>query len=369
MAKNIPLLVQQYPGLKMLPWVSLGQFPTPVEPMAKLGEYLGFKRLWVKRDDLSGVRYGGNKVRKLEFLLADAQAQGRDAVLTLGAAGSNHVLATALYAQELGLKSFAVFVPQPVQEYARQNLLCDHALGLKMHYLTNELLVPWRMLRAWQSRRSPETIARPYLIWAGGSSPTGALGYVNAGLEIARQVSEGLIPEPEFVFTPVGSCGTFAGLVLGLKLACLRTRGVGVRVYDQLGANPYMVTYQARACVRRLRRYDPSFPNVRVSRRDFVFLDDFFGKGYAHFTKLGVEAVNMAKEFEGLKLEGTYTGKTLAGLIAFARRENLADKVLLFVNTYNSRDLTPLMAENADYKKLPAELHRYFEEPIAPVEA
>src|SRR4030042_5456359 len=142
MAENLPELFQQYPKLKAIPWVSLGQFPTPVEPMAKRGESLGFKRLWVKRDDFSGVRYGGNKVRKLEFLLADAQAQGRDAVLTLGAVGSNHVLATALYAQELGLKSFAVFVPQPVQEYARKNLLCDHALGLKMHYLTNELLVP-----------------------------------------------------------------------------------------------------------------------------------------------------------------------------------------------------------------------------------
>lgn len=369
MAKNIPLLVQQYPGLKMLPWVSLGQFPTPVEPMNKLGEYLGFKRLWVKRDDLSGARYGGNKVRKLEFLLADAQAQGRDAVLTVGAAGSNHVLATTVYAKQLGLQSFAVFVPQPVQEYARRNLLCDLNLGLEMHYLTNQLLAPWRMLRVWLSHRSPETIARPYLIWAGGSSPTGALGYLNAGLEIAGQVSQGLMPEPDFVFTPVGSCGTFAGLVLGLKLAALRTRAVGVRVYDKLGANPYMVAYQARACVRRLRRYDPSFPDIRVTRGDFEFLDDFFGRGYAHFTKLGMEAVNMAKEFEGLKLDGTYTGKALAGLIAFARRENLADKALLFVNTYNSRDLKPLMPENADYKQLPAELHRYFEEPIAPVEA
>src|SRR4030042_5011600 len=124
MAENLPELFQQYPKLKAIPWVSLGQFPTPVEPMARLGERLGFQRLWVKRDDLSGPRYGGNKVRKLEFLLADAQAQGRDAVLTLGAAGSNHCLATAVYAQELGLKSIAVFVPQPVQEYVRQNPLC-----------------------------------------------------------------------------------------------------------------------------------------------------------------------------------------------------------------------------------------------------
>lgn len=368
MDQKPPLLVQKYPGLRMLPWCSLGRFPTPVERMAKLGEFLELKRLWVKRDDLSGESYGGNKVRKLEFLLADALSQGRDAVLTVGAAGSNHVLATTIYAKKLGLKTFAVFVPQPVQEYARRNLLCDYHLGLEMHYLTNELMVPWRMLRVWLSYRSPETLARPYLIWAGGSSPTGVIGYLNAGLELAQQVTQGLLPEPDFVFVPVGSAGTLAGLALGLKLACLRTRAVGVRVYDRLAANSSMVTYLARAGLRRLRQYDSSFPEVRLRRSDFVLLDDFFGRGYAHFTRPGMEAVRLAAEWEGLKLEGTYTGKTLAGLISFARKENLTNKALLFINTYNSRELKPLMDDPPDYRKLPKELHRYFEAPIAPVE-
>ncbi len=368
MTENFPELFRKYPKLKAIPWVSLGRFPTPVEPMAKLGEHLAIKRLWIKRDDLSGARYGGNKIRKLEFLLADAKAQGRDAVLTLGAAGSNHCLATAVYAQELGLKSIAVFVPQPVQEYVRSNLLCDYNLSLDMHYLENPLRVPDKIMRLQLSHKSPETGARPYLIWAGGSSPTGTLGYVNAGLEIARQVSEGQLPEPDYVFTPVGSCGTFAGLILGLKLGALRTRAVGVRVYDKAGANPYLVSYLARACLRLLRRYDPSVPDLRIRRRDFVFLDEFFGKGYASFTRAGLEAVTKAREFEGLKLDGTYTGKALAGLIAFALRQGLQDKTLLFVNTYNSRDLAPLMGENRDFQRLPLSLQPYFEQPIAPVE-
>jgi 1-aminocyclopropane-1-carboxylate deaminase/D-cysteine desulfhydrase-like pyridoxal-dependent ACC family enzyme len=368
MAENLPDLFLQYPKLKSIPWVSLGRFPTPVEPMAKLGERLGFQRLWVKRDDLSGPRYGGNKVRKLEFLLADAQAQGRDTVLTLGAAGSNHCLATAVYAKELGLKSIAVFVPQPVQEYVRQNLLSDFNLGLDMHYLENPLRVPDKIIRLRLSHKSPRTGARPYFIWAGGSSPTGTLGYINAGLEIARQVSEGLLPEPDFVFTPVGSCGTFAGLILGLRLGALRTRAVGVRVYDRAGANPYLVSYLTRACVRLLRRYDPSFPEVRIRRNDFTFLDEFFGKGYAHFTRAGIEAVTQAREFEGIKLDGTYSGKAFAGLIAFAHRQGLQDKTLLFVNTYNSRELTSLMGADRDYKCLPLSLQPYFELPLAPVE-
>ena len=368
MTEPLPELFQKYPKLKGIPWVSLGRFPTPVEPMAKLGEHLGFKRLWVKRDDLSGARYGGNKIRKLEFLLADAKAQGRESVLTLGAAGSNHCLATALYAQEQGLKSIGVFVPQPVQEYVRANLLCDYNLGLDMHYIENQVRVPDKIMRLLLSHKSQATGARPYLIWAGGSSPTGTLGYVNAGLEIARQVSEGLLPEPDFVFTPVGSCGTFAGLILGLKLGALRTRGVGVRVYDKAGANPYLISYLTRACVRLLRRYDPSFPEVRIRRNDFTFLDEFFGKGYAHFTRAGIEAVSQAQEFEGIKLDGAYSGKALAGLIAFAHRQGLQDKTLLFVNTYNSRDLAPLMGENRDYHRLPLSLQPCFELPIAPVE-
>ena len=368
MAEAVPLLKTHYPGLKDLPWLSLGRFPTPVEPMARLGAHLGFPRLWVKRDDLSGDRYGGNKVRKLEFLLADAKRQGREAVLTLGAVGSNHVLATALYAKDLGLKSAAVFVPQPVQEYARRNLLCDLRLGLAMTYCPSQMGVPLAVIRALRRHRNPDRGGRPYLIWAGGSSPTGTLGYIGAGLEIARQVTEGEMPEPDFAFCPVGSCGTLAGLALGLKLAALRTRAVGVRVYEKMGANPWMTAYLANAALRLLRRYDPSIPHLKIRRRDFVFLDEFFGQGYAHFTRQGMEAVSMAKEFEGVKLDGTYTGKTLAGLIAFVRNQELKEKTLLFVNTYNSRDLAPLLGANPDYKRLAPELHPYFEQPIAPVE-
>lgn len=363
-----PYLFRRYPGLRgKVPWMPLGLFPTPAQRMDKLGEHIGCGDLYVKRDDLSGEPYGGNKVRKLEFSIADVVARKRDPVITIGAAGSNHVLATTVYAKKAGISTVGVFVPQPVQEYVRKNILCNSAQGCQIEYVSSDAGSVARIIRVylgkWLKNRR-----RPYLLWAGGSSTLGIIGYVEGALEIASQVEEGILPEPEFIFVPVGSAGTFAGLVLGMKLAGLESTVVGVRVYDKSFANEKITAFMARRANRYLRRLDPKIPDLDISSQEILMLHDYYGSGYANFTQKGVEAVRLGKELEGLKLEGTYTGKSMAGLIDFmglpARRKSPA----LFINTYNSAPLDPLLESCPGPEVLPGPVREYFEKDVAEVE-
>jgi len=363
-----PYLFRKFPGLSgKVPWTALGTFPTPVARMDRLGEKLGCERLYIKRDDLSGEDYGGNKVRKLEFCLADARDRGRSEVITAGAVGSNHVLATTIYCRKLGLKTAGIFVPQPVQEYLKTNILCNCTLGCKIIYSDKEYKAfaraGWVYLSDWVRYRK-----RPYLLWAGGSSTLGVLGYVEAALEIADQVKRGEMPEPEFIFVPVGSAGTLAGMLVGVKLAGLESTPVGVRVYDRSFANEKIAAFLANRALKYLRGKDRSVPAVGVSAHEIFMMHDYFGPGYAHFTEKGVRAVELLEELEGVKLDGTYTGKTMAALIDFMSPEARRRTVTLFVNTYNSKPLDPLLRSCPGPEILPPEVRQYCELEAAPVQ-
>ncbi len=363
-----PLLFERYPLLRgKIPWIALGDFPTPIERMGGLGEHLGHERLFVKRDDLSGEVYGGNKVRKLEFALADALDKKLESVMTIGAVGSNHVLATTIYARQLGLETIGIFVPQPVQENLRTNILCNCHHGCEIEYVDSQEMAAFRVLGVY-GRELLRRGQRPYLLWVGGSSVLGTLGYVECALELAAQVEAGLIAEPDFIFAPVGSSGTFAGLMVGLKLAGLKTIPVGVRVADYPFANEAVVAYLARRVSSFLRSQDPSVPAVKIKMADVTMLHDYFGPGYAHYTTKAVEAVELGKELEGFKLEGTYSGKTLAAFIDFMSPRARKDATAIFINTYNSRPLDDLMFECPGAEILPGEVRTgYFDTEIAPV--
>jgi 1-aminocyclopropane-1-carboxylate deaminase/D-cysteine desulfhydrase-like pyridoxal-dependent ACC family enzyme len=365
---TIPLF-KLYPGLSgKLPWISLGRYPTPVQHLKRLGGRLGLNQLWIKRDDLTSPDYGGNKVRKLEFILADAKGRKRDSVISLGAACSNFVLATTVHSRAVGLRNIAVMMPQRVQEYCRKNLLSNYNLGCELHYAESQLAVPWVIIRTYLDNRDREKGSRPYLIWFGGSSALGVLGYVNCGLEIAEQVKAGEMPEPDYIFCAVGSAGTISGLWLGCRLAGLRAEVTGVRVFDYIGANEYMVAHFARSALKLLRKHDPGIPDIRIDHRGFHMLHEYFGKGYAHFTRLGVESVELMHELENISLDGTYTGKAMAGLAGFAKDRGLQDKVFLFLDSYSSSDLSGFVNINPDYHRLPEGFHQYFEKEIAAVE-
>lgn len=350
-------LFKIFPSLKdKIPHITLGQYPTPVEKLSRFGEKHGLRSLWVKRDDLSGVDYGGNKVRKLEFLLADAKAKGKRHLVAVGAAGSNYVTATGIYGKMLGFSVSAVLFHQPPADYLKSNLLVNLSSGVNFSISQSMLLIPFLEI----SSLMQNGLRNTYLTPPGGSSGSSTLGYVNAVLELKEQINNGLIPEPDLIFVPLGTGGTMAGLVVGCKIAGLNSRVVGVRVVDRIISNAFAVKRYANACLKLLSKYIPELKRPGINFSDFTILHDYFGPGYAHFTEEGIRAVRMLYELEGLKLEGTYTGKTLAGMIDFVNKHHLQSKTILFWNTFNSRDVKKLIKEQ-DYRRLPPGFHKYFE--------
>jgi len=362
----IPLF-KYYPLLgEKLPYVSLGEFPPPVQKLDRLGGDLGTNYLYIKRDDLSGKVYGGNKIRKLEFLLGNTIRAGAKEVLTYGSTGSNHCLATAIYAQQLGLRSISMLMPQPNAHYVRRNLLMSHHYGAELHLHRNRPFVVLGTM--YQLLRHRLKYGRfPQVIPLGGSSPLGVIGFVNAAFELKEQILKREIPEPDRIYVASGSLGTAAGLMLGLRTANLKSRLISVRVTDEKLVNVNSMLKLVHKANSLLCSLDPSFPEIGFSRENTDIRHDFFGQQYALFTEAGMEAVNRIEKTEGIKLDGTYTGKAFAALIDDVKRQDLADKVLLFWNTYNSRDFSDGIA-TADYHQLPLCLYRYFEEEVQPLD-
>lgn len=360
-------LFESYPNLEgALPHLELGTFPTPIERLERFGKDLGAGGLHMKRDDLSGEVYGGNKVRKLEFLLAEARRRGAKEVMTFGCVGSNHATATAVYAQRLGMRSISILLPQPNAHSVRRNLLLSFRSGAELHFCPNAAAAvagaSYQLLR-----HKLRTGQFPYIIPAGGSSPLGVVGFVDAALELKRQIDAGQAPAPDLIYAAAGTCGTVAGLMLGLKAAGLESRVVCVRVTPEPFASTARILKMLRRTNTLLRKRDPSFPLCEFAREDIILRHDFFGGQYGLYTDEAMEAVRRLQESEGIKLEGTYTGKALAALTADLEKEDVRGKVVLFWNTYNSRDFSEAIA-GLDYHELPQGLHRWFEEDVQPLD-
>src|SRR5687767_13083589 len=180
-------MADRWSGLAALKRVEVAQLPTRVQQL-RATTLASSHAAWCKRDDLTSAVYGGNKVRKLEFLIGDALARGDDTIITTGAAGSHHVLATTLFARQHGLAVHAVLVPQPWTGHVEENLRCDLAAGAVVHPVKSFARVGPKMLAL--AARLRLRGRKPYLVGPGGSSPVGALGYVEAGIELARQIDE-----------------------------------------------------------------------------------------------------------------------------------------------------------------------------------
>lgn len=364
----------RYPLLRdRVPRVSLAELPTSVQRLEQLGRLLGADHLYIKRDDLSGAVYGGNKPRKLEFILGEALHSGAREVLTFGCAGSNHALATAICGQQVGLKCISILMPQPNAHYVRRNLLLGHHYGAEMHLSGGELASAWSKPQVYLStlgqvmRHTLITGSMPRVIPPGGSSPLGVVGYVNAALELAQQVAEGEMPEPDVIYVACGTMGTAAGLVLGLKAAGLGCRVVPVQVTSGQYANAEGLAKLVNRTSVFLHSLDDSFPALELSSSDVDIRGGYLGRCYAQFTDEGMEAVSLMQECEGIALEGTYTGKALAALVADVRSGRLAGRTILFWNTVNSRDFSDVV-KSIDYHDLPRAFHRYFEDDVQPLD-
>jgi D-cysteine desulfhydrase len=355
-------LERRFPRLVgMLPRLPLVVAPTPVHALDGLGARLGRGDLWIKRDDQSGRCYGGNKPRKLEFLLGSALLRGRRSVLTFGPLGSHHGLATAIAAQTVGLRSILVLVPQPVTASVRRTLLLAHGYGAELHFAPGiaraALATMYLVARGTRGRDVPAIIP------PGGSSVAGVLGYVDAALELAEQVAAGALPEPDAVFVPLGTGGTTAGLMLGFALAGLRTRVVAVLVTDILPPTPERLLRLARGAARRLHRLDPTIPEVALGRDDVTIVGTQLGAGYGRSTRAATVAAELMQLSEGIALDATYSAKCLAALLHAAREPRDTGRPLLFWNTYSSIDPAAGLTTLPDPTALPPAFAQFFRDP------
>jgi D-cysteine desulfhydrase len=339
----------------------LTALPTPVRALRDLGRAVGIERLYVKRDDQSGRLYGGNKPRKLEFLLGVALRRERRVVLTFGGLGSNHALATTIAAHAAGLRAILVLIPQPMTEHVRGALLLDHAHGAELHYaptVPRAAAAAVRLLAREALRGTP-----PAVIPAGGTSAAGTIGYVNAALELAEQVRAGELPEPDAIFVPLGTGGTAAGLLLGLALSGMRSRVVGVLVTDILPPTAARLVRLARASLRALRRLAPEIPPVTPSAAELTIVTGHLGRCYGAPTPAGEAAARLIEEREGIRLETTYTAKCLAALLEAARQPPYRGQTLLFWNTYSSIDPAAGLGALPEPRDLPPTFQRLLAAP------
>jgi len=367
-------LFKQYPLLReKLPYVSLGEFPTPVQKLERLGYELEIGQLHIKRDDLSAKVYGGNKPRKLEFILGSALRSKAKEVMTFGGAGSNHALATAIYARQVGLKSISMLMPQLNAYYVRRNLLMSYYCGTELHLCGAELEsgrnMPLLFLATTHQllRHKLKGGRFPQLIPLGGSSPLGVIGFVNAALELKEQIENDEMPEPEYVYVASGTMGTAAGLMLGLRAADLNSRVVSIRVTSEKFVNTRAMIKLINKTNSLLHSLDASFPRLEFSETDVDIRHNYFGKRYALFTREGMEAISHMTECEAIKLDGTYTGKAFAAVIGDAKSGSLSDKVVLFWNTLNSRDFSDAIS-SVDFHSLPKGFHHYFDKEVQPLD-
>ncbi len=328
--------------LNPFPKVGLSRLPTPIRPLAGLG-----KGVFMKEDGLSGPVYGGNKIRKLEFLLGEALAEGRKSVVTYGAAGSNHALATAVCCRQLGLRAISILAPQKTSDHVRKNILMQHAAGAELHLCPDFSDFPEATEKISNHWKQIDGIA-PYIIPAGGTNATGALGFVEAAFELARQM------QPDVIYLPMGTGGTLAGLLVGLRLAGLDTRIEAIRVVEPAFRNE---THVKKLCGELCVKLGTG-PLVEDS--DIVIRDEFYGEDYGIPTPEGEEAVELFQSRESVQLENTYTGKTAAALLHDLRSGKLDGQTVLYWNTLNSRDFSEEIA-NIDFHALPPAFHPYFQ--------
>jgi D-cysteine desulfhydrase len=312
-------LAERVPGLGQ---VALGRAPTPVRPLD-----LGFAaEVWVKDESVFGDGgWGGNKVRKLEWIIPEAHRRGSSTLFTVGGIGTHWGLACAVYGAEHGLRTVLGLVDQPVDDQVRAQLARLEASGARLHRYPS----PRRLKLA-----APYLLARyrPWYLPAGGSNPFGALAYVDVALEIAAQVAAGQLPAPGSVVVPVGSGGTVAGLTLGLAIAGLDCRVLGVVVNDMLRLDaPAMVRLAERTAELLSRRGLAGVPTL--TEQHFDLRRDWLGARYGDPTPAATAEVARAAA-AGMELEPVYTGKALAAIRSLGRR---LPGPVLWLNTHGPR--------------------------------
>jgi len=316
-----------------IPRVSLSFLPTPLDHLPALTRHLGGPRIWMKRDDMTGLATGGNKARKLEFLFADALENNADTVLTFGAVQSNHCRMTAAAACKLGLKTVLVLSGEK-PEGLTGNLLLDEVLGCEYLFLP-DFMDPskhdeMRLAVFNVVQDLTEKGRSVYMIPPGGSTPLGDLGYYLAAVEMFEQARE-IGVRIDRIFVAMGTGGTQAGLLAGVKCLDMPAKVIGIAVnkegsLEELGLPPIdVVANEVGELVGK---------RANASPEDAIVDYNYYGETYGKATPDCIEAIRLVARLEGIFLEPTYTGKAMAGMIDMVRKGRFRkDENIVFMHT------------------------------------
>ncbi|MGB9474636.1 MAG: D-cysteine desulfhydrase family protein [Candidatus Udaeobacter sp.] len=300
--------------------LTFAHLPTPIETLPRLSDILGGPRLLIKRDDQTGLAFGGNKTRKLEFLIAEAREQGAETLVSGGALQSNHCRQTAAAAARFGFKCILVLTGNE-PERPSANLLLDHLFGAEIVYVT-ERKDRDRILEETFDRAEKDGM-RPYLVPYGGSSPTGALGYAFAMKELINQNFQ-----TDWIVFATSSGGTHAGLVLGQRLFGYKGRTLGISIDESEEWLKEHVSELASSASEKLGRRTEFVPN------DVMANANYCSAGYGMLTEQEREAIDLFAKHEGLLLDPVYTGRAAAGMIDLIRKGFFKkDETVLFLHT------------------------------------
>lgn len=316
-------------ALLLLPRLELAKLPTPLDRVENLGKSLGNLDLWFKRDDLTGFGLGGNKVRSLEYLAADAMRVNSNILITGGSSGSNHVRTTMAVAAHLGLKGVAVLSGTRPSK-ANGNLLLNQLLDAKLVFTGNpdrSYIDNYIEDEAERLRGKGES---PYMIRRGGVSSLGCIGYVSAAVEICSQL-QSLNLNPDILLCATGCGVTQAGLLVGFKLMGLNCRLYGITV-----------SRSRDECIAYIKQLINETEDVlgldsRVKNDEIFVFDEYIGEGYSVPTSEGIDAIRLVAQTEGIFLDPIYTGKAMAGLTDLVKKDLIgSDNTVIFLHTGGS---------------------------------
>jgi D-cysteine desulfhydrase family pyridoxal phosphate-dependent enzyme len=311
-------------NLESIPRIPLCLLPTPIVPLNRLTQYLGGAKIFMKRDDLTGVGFGGNKNRKLEFLLADAIQKGADMIVTEGALQSNHCLQTAACSAKLGFDCELVLSGE-APDFITGNLLLDQILDVKIHRARDSVERKALMLKVEEELRAKGK--NPYMIPTGGSTSVGALGYLNCVFEITKQSKE-LEVDFNHLIHSTGSGGTQSGLLIGKELYSPDLEILGINVGDP-----------TERLQKEIKEIIKDFSKdwgleLMIGDEEIKILEGYFGEGYGIPTQEMIDMVKLMAKLEGVFLDPVYTGKAIVGLVDLIKSDVIPkDNNVLFLHS------------------------------------
>jgi len=315
------------------PRIKLAHLPTPLQKMENLSKLLNGPQLYIKRDDMTGLLLGGNKARKLEFLMGNAIQKGVDLIITAGRTQSNWAAQATAAARKLGMEAFLVLCGDENEPCQGNYLLCK-IMGAKFKFISldnyqnhlDEIMEDISESYCKQGKK-------PYVIPRGGSTPLADLGYVNGVLELLYQANQ-INLRIDYIVLAAGSCGTMAGLITGLRGCSSNIKTLGVTV-----GRP------KRECISRITTLNEEIadllgPRFRVDKNEIIIYDQYIGEGYGKRTEESIQAIETVVKKEGILLDPVYTGKTMAGLIdLIKKREFNSNQNIVFLHTGGSGGL------------------------------